>query len=299
VAGKKTHRAVAAREVPQDDARIRDLVRDLPRGADKKKFAESVREAASCFSREREILSNDEIRSEIRKFRDAANFKRPKTNRTSGVKYEKVARLRESLSVQTVEFLNKRAARINRPVVLSPQRAEVIGRNGQVVTRKGGVPFEITLPTADELRDPERRESACENIILLCSNGSDDLYAPRVLYVEQPNGRAPIRKRRPKRKAELDLVGRIRLAWLEAAGASPAPSAKYPQLGPFARVVAKCLELVGAYSVGKSAGEGGARLINEWGCRRRKAREDLLRPKRPGAVWRRPVRDRLFAFFLK
>jgi hypothetical protein len=265
-----------------DDACMRDLARQLPKGADILKLAESVRAAACCYVDEVPSLSGDEVRAEIKKFREAASFKRPTTNRTSGVKYEKVARLRERLSRESLGLLTDRVARINRPPERTADPVRVMGRNGETLTRKGSLAFDIALPTADQLRDSKRRDEACETIMMLCSLGDRDLYAPRTIYGDdRGDGGAPIRRRRPKRKAELEFVGKLRVAWLVATGTRASRTASWHQPGPFVRFVTRCLQLVGAYDV-PSAGEAdhaaiaAAKLINEWERRGREVRKRRL-----------------------
>jgi hypothetical protein len=231
------------------------------------------------------------------------------------VKYEKVAKLLELLSPPSFRLLAERAARINRPWARStPVRHPVvaIGRNGERLQRKLASPFNVILPTPDDLRDPATRDQACSTIRMLCSLGDRELYAPLIIYEERPSGVGggllddqhvasdaggreqgsgcvgqavptdscetkrlpPIRKRRPKRRAELELVGMLRNAWLVATETIPARTASWHQPGPFVRFVTKCLQLVRAYSVPgpgepDRAAMAAARLIHAWErCRR-------------------------------
>ena len=102
-----SRRPIAADEVDRifNDPCIRDLAQDLPPGADIAKFASGVRTAVHCCLQQVPALSGDEVRAEIQKLHGAANFKRPPTKRSTGVKYEKVARLLERLSPETARLL--------------------------------------------------------------------------------------------------------------------------------------------------------------------------------------------------
>jgi hypothetical protein len=281
-----SRRPIAADEVDRifNEACIRDLAQDLPPGADLAKFASSLRADVYRYLEQVPALSGDEVRAEIKKLHGAANFKRPSTNRSTGVKYEKVARLRERLSPETARLLTDRAARMSHTTARTEPPTVARARNGEFVTRKGSPPFSITLPKAGELRDPALRERACERISLLCSfgdQGDETLYAPRIISDERPGGGRPIRRRRPKRRAELEFVGDLRATWLMAGGKKASPTAIWHQPGPFVRCVAKCLTLVGAYDA-PSDGEAdraaiaAEKLIHEWERRRKEVRKRML-----------------------
>jgi hypothetical protein len=227
-----------------DDECVRDLChRYLPRGVDVVRFSEGVRSAAYAYAEDVRARSGDEIRAEIAELLKFANFKRPSTGRTTGVKYEKVARKLEHMSREATRLLTDRSERISwRPEPWGPP-VTAIGRNGESLTRECRDGFSVTLPSPDDLRDPslaaggfaagtaandeliKQLERACEIIRLLCSNGvrptiegqavKYDVYAPQIIYEDRPNKtggasqRDLIRKRRPKRRARQ----RCRIRW--------------------------------------------------------------------------------------
>ncbi len=265
-----------------DDDCISGLRKYLPRIH---RFAEELRSAARGYAKDVRTLSNDEVRAEISELLNLANFKRPSTNRASDVKYEKVARKLEQLSDKASSLLKDRAARMSWAAKLPAPSTKAIGRNGEILTRKS-FSLSVTLPSADDLRDPLLREKGCEIIILLCSNGARpgrrglefDLYAPSIAY-ELPadgSGDKPTRKRRPKRKAELEFVRDLRLLWLRATGKKAAWTGNSYKPGPFVQFAAACLELVGAYD-GDNAEVGASWLIGEIARRRRMARAVRLK----------------------
>ena len=253
-----------------DDECVRNLCHDhLPRGVDVVRFSEGVRAAAYAYAEDVRARSGDEIRAEIAELLKFANFKRPSTGRTTGVKYEKVARKLEHMSREATRLLTDRSERISwRPEPSGPP-VTAIGRNGENLTRKCRDGFSVTLPSPNDLRKLSRapaasaagaasandelnkqRERACEIIRLLCSNGVPtiegqavkyDVYAPQIIYEERPNEtgdasqRDLIRKRRPKRRAELEFVGALRLIWLEKTGTHAAGTGNARDPGPFVR----------------------------------------------------------------
>ena len=260
-----------------DDDCIDGLRRYLPRMHDPHRFAEELRSASRAYANSIHVLSNDEVRAEISELLKLANFKRPSTSRTTGVKYEKVALKLERLSDRARRMLTDRAAGMSQAPKLPAPRAKAIGRNGEILTRKG-FSFSVALPSPGDVRDPALREKACETITLLCSTGGRsgkrgiafDLYAPGVAYEQRSDGSGdnPIRKRRPKRSAELEFVRDLRLLWVTATGEQAAWTGNSYNPGPFVRFAAACLELIGAYGTSK-AEAGAARLISEIDRRRR------------------------------
>ncbi len=293
-------RPIAANDAGRvfDDACICDLARELPACVDLIKLGTSIRKAALDYAEAARALSADEVRIAVKSLYDAANFKRPSTKRTTGVKYEKVARQRERLPAEAVRLLTDRAARISRPPYRTAHPITAIGRNGEILSRKPRSAFSVALPTADELRDPLGREEALARIIMLCSSGNE-LYAPRVIHEERGEGGKPVRRRRPKRKAELEFVGTLRVAWLEATGTSASRTASWHQPGPFVRFATKCLQFVGAYNeprLGQAdrAAIAAAKFINEWERRRREVRKRMLLNLigKWRFRWRREVRKR-------
>ena len=269
-----------------DDEWVRNLCQHhyLPRGVDVLRFSEGVRSAAYAYAEDVRARSGDEIRAEIAELLKFANFSGP-TGRTTGVKYEKVARKLEHMSREATRLLTDRSERISwRPEPSGPP-VTAIGRNGEILTRKCRDGFSVTLPSPADLRDQSRRERACEIIRLLCSNGvrptiegqavKYDVYAPQIIYEERPNEtgdasqRDLIRKRRPKRKAELEFVSALRMVWLMATGTRASRTGSWHHPGPFVQFTAACLTLIRAYHE-DNADAGAEKLINECDQRRRK-----------------------------
>jgi hypothetical protein len=132
----------------------------------------------------------------------------------------------------------------------------------------------LNPPSADAVRDPERREAACDAIAKLTQIGGRWIEGRRrptgkrsrptwrpVLHAPEPQ------RNFPKRAAERDFVMWIRIAWLDATGERPASTARHSddsrKIGPFARFARECLRLVGAGDVDV------VELINELDHRRR------------------------------
>ena len=255
----------------------------LPRVNNMERFTQGVRSAARTYAESARAPSGDEVRDEIDKLLKLANFKRSAANRVTGKKYKKVARKLEGLSKPAHELLRTRAARISRASEPSGAAA-AIGRDGEILTRKRRGLSTVALPEPEDLRDPSRRDRACEIITSLCSTGARideqevefDLHAPGVIYEDG------VRKRRPKRRAELEFVGALRLIWLEATEDRAARTGNARDPGPFVRFVAVCLQQVGAYNESASCA-GAAHLISEW--ERRSKEFD----KRPRADWKNEV----------
>lgn len=264
-----------------DDDCIDALRLYLPRVDNVHRFAEELRTAARAYAQGVDALSSDEVRIEIADLLKFANFQRPSTRRTTGKKYEKVARKLERLSERARRMLTDRAAGMSQAPKLPAPSARAIGRTGEILTRKP-FSFSVTLPSPADLRDPLLREKACEAITLLCSSGARpgkrgiefDLHAPGVASEPRSDGSGgnSIRKRRAKRNAELEFVSDLRLLWVTATGEQAAWTGNSYNPGPLVRFAAACLERVGAYDEDR-AEEGASRLIRETDRRRRIAEE--------------------------
>jgi hypothetical protein len=229
VASTKSREPIAAGDVPRifEDACIDALavIGRLPAGADRKRFAEGVREAARIYARDVRTPTDNELHAEIAALYRAAERKR----------YRDVATLLEQLSPRERNLLSKRG---------------------------------VQLPASEDLRDATRQGKACETILRLCQRGGEYGEGRR-----RPSGKrsrtwrpllvAPKPRRNfPKRQAEYDFIMSLQLAWLEATGKPPSLAANAKRLSPFARMVRKSLELVGA---GHADAVG---LINELNRRR-------------------------------
>jgi hypothetical protein len=270
-----------------DDACIERLAKlaKLPANADLDAFSKEIREAARIYARDVRVPNGNEIHADIeRLYREA-----------DGRQYDRVAELLDCLSAEARELLCRRRARILTADELRAEAAELPKAADQVrgqmnalltaddrepivfldalspQTREfltGRVPANFDLPHADSLRDARKRDAACEVIAALCRFGGG--------YVEgrlRPSGKrsrtwqpllyAPEPQRNfQRRAAERYFVTMLSLAWLEATGRPPARSADSRKPGPFARLVTKCLSIVGA-------GHANAvELINELNRRR-------------------------------
>jgi hypothetical protein len=265
-----------------DDERIKELSKYLPpHTKSSERFGEGVRSAAYAYAEDVCALSGDEVRAEIARLLEIV--KRPLTKRTSDKKYEKVARALAQLSSQTKNFLTTRARDMSWIGQTTDPHVTVIGRDGEVLSRRGRHEFRIALPSPADLRDSLRRHQAYETIRTLCSYGArpstignqaleHDLYAPRVRYDLRPDAeKSTIRRRRPKRKSELEFVGALRMVWLMATGARAGKTGNTSNPGRFVLFTAECLDSIGAYH--KDHAEAGAvKLINEWERRSREVR---------------------------
>jgi len=219
----KARRPISAEEVARvfDDACIEKLagIGKLPAGADRKRFAEGIREAARMYATDARTPNVNALHDEIAELHRAADRRL----------YEQVACLMERLSPRAHDMLSERGSRL------------------------GG----IELPSPDALRDNERREAACAAIAQVCRIGGrlvEGRRRPsgkRSRLVWQPVLYAPKKEKNfDRREAERNFAMWVRLAWVEATNAIPARTARHGDRsrdpGPFARMLQKCLHLVGA-----------------------------------------------------
>lgn len=229
-----------------DDACIDRLaaIGGSPAGADRKRFAEGVREAARIYARDARVPTDNELHAEIYKLYRAAERKR----------YELIADLLEGLSLKARDSLSRRGARPS---------------------------LGIRLPSSQALRDAAQREEACAKIATLSQFGGSyvkgRLRSPfgKRSRTWRPVLHAP--KPRPhfsKRDAERDFVMWLQLAWSEAINEKvkegelmPSVAANSARPGPFARMAGECLKLVGADHADVIG------LINELNRRRRKMKK--------------------------
>ena len=233
MASAKSREPISAADIPRifDDACVNTLaaIGRLPATADRKRFSQGVREAARIYAREARIPTDNELNAEIAALYRAAERKR----------WEQVAALLEKLSLKARELLSKRAVRLS-----------------------------IALPAPESLRDTAQQQ-ACDMVLKLCQYGGSYVEGRR-----RPSGKrsrawrpllhAPKRTRNfAKRDAELNFIMWLQAAWLEATNELPSLAANPKRPGPFARMVRKSLELIGA---GHADAVG---LINELNRRRR------------------------------
>jgi len=244
MASKKTFHAVASIDLLRvfDDMRVDQLSRigELPASADRQRFADSIREAARIYARDARKPKNNDVRDEIERLHKAA----------SQGKYERVAVLIETLSPELRRLLETRAR---------TPGFEAAG---------------LKIPSSSVLRDPIRREQACDVIRRFCSFGGS--------YIEgrmRRTGKRSITwkpllpvpesvQHPPKRETERQFVTYLQLAWIEATEKLP-PATVNPSRSdrPFANLVRECLRLVGAGHADAVA------LINDLNVRRREMRK--------------------------
>jgi len=221
---KKARPIIAADEVAAifDDAQVFRLAKaaKVPPGTNMVLLAEGVREAARIFVRDANLPAGNELHYVIADLHKASDRHR----------YDEVAALMENLSPQARDMLIDRSA----------QRT-----------------IEIELPPPDSLRDPARRDGACETIARLCRSGGRIVAGrrrpseKRSLPTLRPLLHAPEPQRNfMKRDAERDFVMWLSIAWQEATGAAPSRTARHRvdgrDVGPFARFARECLHRVGA-----------------------------------------------------
>jgi hypothetical protein len=114
----------------------------------------------------------------------------------------------------------------------------------------------VTLPSAAVMSDPAKRDAACRLVELMCVRGGSVVQGRR-----RPSGKRsrtwritldapPPRRHAARRDAERDFVMWLQIAYLEATGRHPPRTARHGgdhrKPGPFVRMIAKCLCLVGA-----------------------------------------------------
>ena len=215
-----------------DDVCIEKLARigKLPRHANRQRFADGIREAARIYATEIREPNDNEVRAEIESLHRAAARQR----------FEELAALLEKLSSRARSQLKydewTRADNLG-----SPRRRRVSAQRRNV-----------TLPSPEALRDEKTRGEACATVIKLCQYGgrwAESRRRPsgKRSWSWRPYLRAPEPQRHfPKREAELRFVMWLRIAWLEATGEEATRTVDPRRPGPLARMVKKCLVLVGA-----------------------------------------------------
>jgi hypothetical protein len=217
VANTKLRKPIAAANIQCifDDACIDKLatIGRLPADADRKRFAEGVREAAGIYAREARAPTDNELHAEIAALYRAAERKR----------LGQVADLFEKLSPKARELLRKRATRLS-----------------------------LELPASEALRDLPRQQKACDAILSVCQYGGGYFEGRRRSSGKRSRRWRPLlvgpqpRRNFSRREAERNFIMWLQLAWLEATGERPSLAANPARLGPFARMARKCLEIVGA-----------------------------------------------------
>jgi hypothetical protein len=263
-------RAITEAEVPHafDATTIHRLAKcvRLPSGCDLEQFGESVRTAVRIFARDAAIPSSNEQHREIAQLYRLANRQH----------YERLAQAVENISPAVRSSLSERQARI------ADQVAEQRKWRG---TRyyAGDVP-NWRIPKPAELRDPATRAQAANGLEALIAWGghwADGRKRPsgRRSRTWTPELHAPAPSRaEPRREAERTLV-----MWLQVAVAKidvqVPETAHYDKPGPFARMAAEVLQLVGATGPANATGLA-AELINQLHHERK-----AQRPREPQPVF--------------
>jgi len=289
VPGKKRQHITAA-DAPRifDDACIEELAKigHLPAGADRQRFADSVREAVRIYARDARKPTATELRAEIAALLRAAERRH----------YERVAGLIEKLSPQARRLFDARAERPGFEMIiaenerpLQPERFSSAAQRHRIRPLEEYPPpppqTDLKMPSPDTLRDPARRDQACKAVEIFCRAGGRYIAGrmrpsgkrsrtwERLLHAPQPI------ERPPRLEAELEFAMHLQLAWLEATGKMPSLAANPARLGPFGRMVEECLQLVG----GEARHANVAKLLNELNKRRKetRARLDRSNDKRP------------------
>jgi hypothetical protein len=208
----KSREPIAAAAIPHifDDACIDRLaaIGGLPRGADRKIFAEGVREAARIYARDARIPTDNELHAEI-----AALYREAERKRCG-----QAAALLEKLSPKARELLRKRATRLN-----------------------------LELPASEDLRAATQQGNTCEVILRLCQYGGRYIEGRRRPSGKRSRTWRPLlvspkpRRNFARRDAERNFVMWLQIAWLEATGKSPSLAANPARPGPFARMAKAAL----------------------------------------------------------
>ena len=192
MANTKSREPIAAADIPRvfDDARIDALaaIGRLPAGANRKRFAESVREAARIYAKDARMPTDNELNAEIDALYRAAERKR----------YGQVADLLEKLSPKARDLLRKRATRLN-----------------------------LELPASEALRDTAQQKAVLRLCAYSGSyvegrrrpSGKRSQTWRPLLVSPKP------RRNFARRDAERNFVMWLQTAWLEATGKSPSLAA--------------------------------------------------------------------------
>jgi hypothetical protein len=130
---------------------------------------------------------------------------------------------------------------------LTPQTRVFIKKRGDRPTVR------LAIPNTQAFNDPASRDEACETIVRLLCVGME--RGKPLLHAPQPQPRPP------RRKAELDLVMWLEVAYLEATGMMPPRTANPNRPGPFARMVQTYLDRI-------APGANAVEMLNELHRRR-------------------------------
>jgi hypothetical protein len=129
----------------------------------------------------------------------------------------------------------------------------------------------VRFPTADDLRDPSRRRTACELLASLCvirgwvQDGKMqwEYYAPVIPETE---------KRADRRGPEAEFVAALRHVWLVTFEMPPASSASASAKGPFVEFVDACFELM----LGDECNASATEIINKLNEHTKETKRQLI-----------------------
>jgi hypothetical protein len=213
----KSRSVIAAEDVDRvfDYDQIAELtaIAKLPADADRQRFAEGVRDAVRIYARDAREPSVNDLHREIEKLHRAAERQQ----------YDQLAVLVEGLSPKARNLLNTRGARLG-----------------------------VMLPSPEALRGAQHEE-ACAAIVKLTQFGGEDRKGrkrpggKRSPDTWRPHLYAPSRQRNfPKREAERTLIIMLQAAWLDAVGTLPSRAVNRDRPSGFAKMAARCFQLIGA-----------------------------------------------------
>ena len=253
---------IKAADVPRifDDDRIRQFAELLEIDASlDKPLAEAIHALARVFIRTADTPDDDDIAREVKELHAAAERR----------KYADAAELRTVMSKPTLAFLNKRAKRIGLTIpkpsaFLDHSRREAACDQVRRLTTVGGhmekgrlVP-DFYLPK----RQLEREVSVQERIRPSVKAGrkhgiAADVVKRRILHdvraemVKDAKAHGvDIELRPPKRRAEIDFINGLQVAYKNITGRDPPLTARAAEAtgepGPFAQVAQQCFDLMGA-----------------------------------------------------
>ena len=145
-------------------------------------------------------------------------------------------------------------------------RISKISERTRALLKTRGDRLGLAIPESEALRNRASQDDACETIVRLLRIGIE--YGKPLLYAPEPP------RRPPRRKAELDFVMWLEVAYVEATGMPPTHMANPDRPGPFACMVQACLKKIapGANAVG---------LLNKL-HQRRLAKAPELRKRKSG-----------------
>lgn len=226
---QKNWRVIAAADVTTifDAACIASLamIARLPPGSDLARFGEGVRWAALNYVQMKRQPSPNAVHREIKSLHALAFNRR----------FEPLAAAVDAMTPVARALLGKREARV-----------------------RDRMP-DWRISAAEELRDLASRAKAAEGLLALLEIGAE-----RSLGRQRPSGRRSITRRsevfapppsraEPRRAPERELVMWLQIAVAEA-GARVPVTARHDAPGPFARMAAECLRLVGAIGPANARG---------------------------------------------